>query len=298
MANAYSGTTRQFSTPYLTVAEFKQAPTAIDYNNLVVGSTDPAVQDAELANVIARASSWVDTYCNQILGATTDTENQRVRMRSDGTVAIHPRYWPILAVTNLSLGGQPNLMYSVPNPAVGWIEDQSFIYPWNTASLNYSSQGPLQFGMPSSPRAQMYASITYVNGYASTLLAASVSLGASSLTVANGVGLLPNSMVTIYDGLNTENVTVASTYTFGSTTVPLAAPLSHAHSAGVSISALPPSIKEATILATTAFLKVRGDNSLTMAVTNAPSMAVADSQRFGSDLAIAKELLKPFRRIR
>ena len=58
MTNAYGLTTKLFSTPYLTLDEYKQAPTAIDYNNLVAASTDPSVQDAELANVIARASSF------------------------------------------------------------------------------------------------------------------------------------------------------------------------------------------------------------------------------------------------
>ena len=74
MTNAYTGTTHQFSTPYLTLTEFKNAPTAVDISNLVWNSTDQAVQDAELNNVIARASSWVDTYCNQVLAATTEQE--------------------------------------------------------------------------------------------------------------------------------------------------------------------------------------------------------------------------------
>jgi hypothetical protein len=42
MTNAYGATTKLFSTPYLTIAEYKNAPTAIDYNNLVTDSSDPA----------------------------------------------------------------------------------------------------------------------------------------------------------------------------------------------------------------------------------------------------------------
>ena len=45
--------------PYLTVAEYKNAPTSIDYNNLVVGGNQTA-QDSELANVILRASSFMN----------------------------------------------------------------------------------------------------------------------------------------------------------------------------------------------------------------------------------------------
>jgi hypothetical protein len=44
--------------PYITVAEFKNAPTSIDYNNLVVNGNQQA-QDAELARVIMRATSYL-----------------------------------------------------------------------------------------------------------------------------------------------------------------------------------------------------------------------------------------------
>ena len=68
MSNAYTGTTHQFSTPYLTLDEFKNAPTAIDLDNLVFNSQDPDVQDSELANVIARALILAKSLVN---GAVT-----------------------------------------------------------------------------------------------------------------------------------------------------------------------------------------------------------------------------------
>jgi queuine/archaeosine tRNA-ribosyltransferase len=97
-----------------------------------------------------------------------------------------------------------------------------------------------------------------------------------------------------------EYVTVASNYVFGSTTVPLTQALLYSHSAGVSISALPPAIKEATILATTAMLKVRGDASLTMGVGTLPNQSSTTQiqENIGSDMAMAMDLLKPYRRIR
>ena len=52
VADAINPTTHQFSTPYLTIQEYKNAPTAIDIDNLVFNSSDPDVQDSELANVI------------------------------------------------------------------------------------------------------------------------------------------------------------------------------------------------------------------------------------------------------
>jgi len=296
MATLLGHTTEQFSTPYLTIAEYKQAPTAIDYNNLVVASSDPAVQDAELANVIARASSWIDVHCNQVLAATEETEQQRSRIRPDGSIIIHPRYSPLVALLSLSYGSDLNQLQDYPDVSKGWLEDQSVILPNN---VNYTSQGALQFGIPVAPRRDIFVRYTYVSGYANTLLASSVSSGASSVTVKSASGIMVGSWLTVYDGLSTENVQVASTYTYGSTTVPLVSPLAYAHASGVAFSALPPAVKQAAILATTAFIKVRGDTSLVMDVINTPlNHGRGDTQRITSDLSLAEDLLKPFRRIR
>lgn len=298
MSNLYGHTTKLFSTPYLTTEEYKQAPTSIDYSNLVLASSDPAVQDAELANVIARASSWIDVHCNQVLSATEETEQQRSRLRPDGMLAVHPRYFPIVALTSLSYGITPNQMIDFPDLSFGWIEDQSFVIPYTASNLTYSSQGPIQFGMPAIPRSQVFTKYTYISGYANTTLAANANAGATSITVVDGSGITAGARMTIYDGMNSENIVVASNYTFGSTTVPLESPLAYAQTSGVSVSALPPAIKQAAILVTTAFIKVRGDNSLTMDVVNTPHQNSITNKSITSDLDLAKELLVNFRRVR
>ena len=119
MATAISPIIRQVSRPYLSLAEFKNAPTALDYGNLVVGGNQ-AAQDAELTNAITRASSWIDQYCNQIIGATADTEQQRTRIRPDGTIRFHPKYFPLIALTAFSWGATPNsLVASQDGAAAG-----------------------------------------------------------------------------------------------------------------------------------------------------------------------------------
>lgn len=297
MANAYTGTTHQFSTPYLTLDEYKNAPTAIDIDNLVWNSQDPDVQDSELANVIARASSWIDTFCNQTLSATTENEQQRVRINADGTFRLHPRYSPIIALTSLYYGNPNTQLQQIPDCSVAWIEDSEIIVPYALLSLTYSSQGPLQFGFPTSPRVETFLKYTYVAGYANTTITTATA-GQSTITVADGTGITPGITLKIYDGYQSELVTVASTYTFGSTTIPLVSPLAYNHNTGISISALPPAIKEAAILVTTAFLKVRGDNAMVMQVTDTARMAKPDSSRLYDEIEIAKELLQPYRRIR
>ena len=296
MTYAISPITRQYSRPYLQLAEFKAAPTALDYSNLVAGGTQ-AQQDAELTNAITRASSWIDQYCNQIIGATLDVEQQRVRVRPDGTIRFHPKYFPVVALQAFSYGFVPNQMTVVPDVSSAWIEEQEIIFPYAQINSTMSSQGPLGFGAPSSSRAEAFIKYTYINGYANTIIANNASAGATSITVAEGTGIIAGEMLNVYDGSSSERVVVDASYSFGSTTVPLAAPLTYAHTAGVSIANLPAAVKEAAILITSAYLKIRGDASLTMGVTNAVPSVTNDS-RIATDVEHSQELLKPFRRIR
>jgi hypothetical protein len=283
----------------LTNNEYRNAPTAIDIDNLVFNSTDPDVQESELANVISRASSWVDTYCNQVLGATTETETQRSRVSPDGTIKFHPRYNPVIALTDFWYGNPSTQLYQAQDCSVAWLENQQIIFPYASMGSLYTTQGPLQFGFPQTSGMQVYLKYTYVNGYANTTIV-SATATQSTLTVKSGTGITVGQDLKIYDGMYSEYVTVASSYTFGSSTVPITSPLLYSHSAGVSISALPPAIKEATILATTAMLKVRGDASLTMGVGTLPNQSSTTQiqENIGSDMAMAMDLLKPYRRIR
>lgn len=288
---------RQVSKPYLTLDEYKQAPTALDYNNLVQGGNQ-AAQDAELTNAITRASSYVDQYCNQIIAATVDVEQQRVRLRPDGTIRFHPKYFPVVSLNALSFGFAPTQSTAVTDLSPAWIEEQEIIFPISGVNLNWSSQGSLGFGFPSTPRAETFINYTYVNGYPVSTLAANSSVGATSLTVDTGLGITAGQSLKIFDGASTENVTVASTYTYGSTTVPLASATLYAHQIGDAVTSLPAAIKEAVILITSAYLKIRGDASLVLEVTTRPTEQAAGSQRVGSDIAHAEQILKPFRRIR
>lgn len=299
MANAINPTTQQFSIPYLTTTEYRNAPTAIDLDNLVFNSSDPDVQNSELANVIARASSWIDTYCNQVLGATKETETQRSRICPDGTIKFHPRYNPVIALTDFWYGNPSTNLYQAQDCSVAWIENQEIIFPYANLSTTFTSQGPIQFGFPSTSGAVVYLKYTYINGYPNTLIATATATQLS-LTVTDATGITAGDHLKIYDGMYSENVTVASNYVFGSLTIPLETPLLYSHNSGVSISALPPAIKEAAILVTTAMLKVRGDNSLTMGVGTLPSQTSTPQIQasIGDDMSMAQSLLLPYRRIR
>jgi hypothetical protein len=285
-----------FENPYLTVTEYKNAPTAIDFDNLVVGGNAGA-QDAELANVILRASSFMDEYLNQNLNASTQTENQRIRLSNSGYLAIHPNNNPVISLQSMSYGTDPNGLTTLSDPSKAWFEGQQIIVPLSQLATTYSSQGALSFGVGAAPRQQMFVTYNYTSGYVNSLIATATATQ-STLTVQNANGIVAGMQLRIYDGASSERVTVASTYTYGSTTVPLTAPLAYTHANTISIGNLPQAIKEACVLVTTAFLKVRGDNSLTMNVTTQPNGNIGGATRFGNEMAVALEMLSLYRRIR
>lgn len=282
--------------PYLTVQEYKDAPTSIDYNNLVVGGNQ-AAQDAELANVILRASSYMNEYLNQSLVADSYTETQRVRVNGQGMIALHPNNSPIISLSSFEYGADPNNLIALPDCSTAWFEAQQLIIPLSNLGLNYSSQGPLGFGFGYSPRQQLFTQYTYVSGFVNTTIATATA-AATSLTVTDGTGIIAGQQYRIYDGSKSERITVASTYTNGSTTVPLTGALAYTHAAGVAIGNMPNAIKEACILITTAFLKVRGDNSMTMNLTTQPTTNIGNNARYSGDIALALDMVNKYRRIR
>jgi len=298
MTSAVSPITQFQSGSYLTIAEYKNAPTAIDINNLVVGGTS-AQQDAELSSVIQRASSFIDIYVNQPLIAQNFTEQSRTRMTQEGFLVISPDYNNVVALNSLAYGATPTNLVTVSSTSLQncWFEKSQIIYPLSQLGTTYSSQGPLSFGFPPASRSRIYAAYNYTAGYCNGLIS-SATAGASSFTMIDPIGLTAGTVVTIYDGASTEQVVVSPSYTYGSTTVNITSTLKYTHASGVAVGNMPQAVKQAAILITTDFLKVRGDNSLTMAVTTRASSGPSVQSIVGSDIELAKQLLSPFRRMR
>jgi hypothetical protein len=189
-------------------------------------------------------------------------------------------------------------MIAAPDPSVAWLEEQQVVMPYTEVALNQSSQGPLGLGFPATSRAETFIRYTYVNGWANTTTATTATAGATTLTVSEGVGITAGCSLRLYDGAITELVTVADSYTFGSTTVPLTSPIAYTHAAGISVGNLPAAIKEAAILMTSAYLKIRGDAAMVMQVTSNPSRQIDGSSGVATDVAHVQQILKPFVRIR
>ena len=280
---APSVTTYASHTPYLTLAEWLAAPTAIDISDLIQGGT-AAQQNQAVQDAIERASSWVDRICHQVLAATTDTHSGRYLVNRWGNVKIPLPRKPILEVSAIAMGDNPssmNLLASLVDVDIGGHGVIDVPAPGSPFGSNYG------FGIGSRPLVR----VTYVNGYPNTVLSASAAAAATSIVVTSALGIYPGSALTVYDAIaGTEKVTVASSYVAGSTTLPLVGALVYAHLAGVSVSNLPPVVKQAAILLTSALIQTRGDDAIVLDTMDTPTKmqsaygANADAERLAGVL--------------
>ena len=67
----------------------------------------------------------MDGYCNQVLAATPATESTRTVITRDGRLKLHPKYWPIVQLTGLAYGVQPNGLTQIQDLSPAWIEPES-----------------------------------------------------------------------------------------------------------------------------------------------------------------------------
>ena len=272
--------------PYLTVAEFQNAATGVQWQNLIPGGSGTQ-QTAALQNEILRASSWLDGEAHQVLASTTDTELVEARWRH-GRLQIFPRCFPIRAVTALSIGTDPTQL--VPFASLTAVIPQSRVFTvWADGPASWTSQGPLQFGRIDAGRC--WVEYTYINGYPVSTLSSAVVAGVTSLTPVSVLGILPGMTLTIADSQSTESVVVAASYVLGAATVPLVGPTAYAHLAGVSISALPAVIKKAAALATAGLIRTRGTAALVVSSMGGPTKSVVAEAGGPDDLSLAKSIL-------
>lgn len=277
--------------PYLTRQEFREAGTGADTANLVPGnSATQADKDAALDRVIARASSWADTFCNKILAATTDVTAGSVRIQNDGSLALAVPYTPIFAVTGVKLGVTPYQLTAMGDLSTVWI-DGSII---RVAAWSDAATGTHGAGFRSGYR---YMAVTYVNGWANARLTATANIGATSIVVDTPLGFYPGMTMSLDDGGESEQATIAASYTPGVATIPLTAGLANLHAAGVGATMLPQAIKQAVILYTAALIRTRGSSAIVMGDTGAKPEVSTSSLPGGSrEQQLAEALLSPFRR--
>lgn len=308
-STAYSvyTTSYELRTPYISAAEYQGAPTAMDTMNLIPGGSAQANATA-LIETIGRASSWIDSYtCGHsgTLSSTVETEPARVWGTYRNTLAVKTRFWPITEVQSFAYSPYPgglinNLSASVtPSNSIAIYPQEFEVTTTNTVS--FSGRGLSGFGgfgdnYGIARRTEYDVVYTYVAGWPNTTLAASVAAGSASIAPSVLTGIYPGTTLTIYDIPNDEMVTVAASYVPGNSVVPLTSNLLYNHVSTATVSNMPPAIKQAAILATTAFIKQRGSGALIAAdigeVTRTQS---GFSQMSGQDFQQAMTLLAPYK---
>lgn len=281
-------------TPYITAEEYLTSATGVDSSTLIPGGS-PQENSNALLVIIGRASSWADSLCNiPALAATNDTQaapSRGWRVYRDGSIRVPLDIAPIIAVTAVTVGYTPSTITPLTSLADVWIGEKVATIP--VLGSNFSAPIGYYGGYCAGDR--LVGTVSYVNGWANTLLTGTTAAGTSTLTVNDGTGIFPGLRMSIYDLNSAEVVTVAPSYTFGSTTVPLVTATQFSHDPQTSISAFPPAIKQAVISLTSCLIRVRGAASLSMASFTAEP-AVEDIVESGgfTDLEIATDLLSPF----
>jgi hypothetical protein len=296
--------------PYVTLAEFRANPTWLDTNNLITtpGATQ-AQQDAELYNVLLRASAWADNYCEQRLGAHTVLENTRSRCDRYGRMFLHPSNVPVRQITGLAYGVDFQNLTAITDFTQTWVEDaRGIVVSIMPMRGSFSS---LEFGGVPSGDTEIYVQYQYTAGYAATVLSAASALGANTLSVVDGTGLqspslgilgtLAGSTARIWDPNNEEAVTMGSSYVTGSSTLALASTTLFAHAKGVSVSELPAEVHQAVVSLAVALMTRENaeDDEPFAAAELGPSLRKSAGGGIGGGLVEdAWMLLDPFRRVR
>ena len=285
MANAVNVGTQKYTKPYLTLQEYKDAPSGTSVSSLIKGGNQ-LQQDAALATAILRGSNWIDEWCKQPLWARLKVEKRRVTAGRDG-LNIHPDCFPLTQLVSLSYGYDPSLMITLTDCSVAWLEDRKitvsplYVGNWNGLQDRRNLAG------------RIYAQYSYVHGFVNTTILACTT-GATSVIPVDLTGITAGSMIRIIDGASSEDVQVSSSYVYGTATVALTNPLIYAHATGVSFSAMPSGIKEAAVLATSVYLKQRGDGAMSMGSGSQPTKPGVGAGTGNPTLDLAADFLTTF----
>lgn len=280
-------------TRYLTAAEYRSAPTAVDTTRLAYngGAGD---QDAELLRCIARASSWIDNTLGFGLAATVAYRAQRVPLTRTGILVLYPSISPLQSLETLAVGPNVATLTDVTDLAYATIVGDHFEVPYPGPSLTAAGlAGMAAIGTPSTPTARY----SFVHGWPNTALTATVTAGATSLDVADTTGMTaatatrPATVLTIVDGANSEEVTV--TAVTNATTVQVT-PTTYTHTyvdAGanaIAVHAMPEVFKWAATLLTNVAVRTRGNDAFTM---REPGPAAQLDPVSGNDWTTVRDIL-------
>lgn len=301
-------------TPYITPALLTSAVTGISWSTIPFRGASPEEQLAEQLNICARATSMVDTECNQALRATVDTETWtgpgdfRCQNQPTGVTRLLASRGPVTSIVS----GQVSSAAAFPRswstiPANQFEPENPLIGVYGTSAPGDAGGGGQ--GILVAPgwvtwvfgRLSSRIQAVYINGWPHASLTVSAAVGDSTLHVDDITGW-DGAAGTIADGGRQEDVSVtAVTPTTtgaisGPGTLTLASPVAYAHSRGVLCTTLPGSVTQASILYACAQALIRGATATTIQTIS----GTATGQAGGSPQALsemAAKLIHPYKRV-
>ncbi len=306
-------------TSYVTPELLTAAPTGISWSTIPPGrDVTFEMRLAEQSNICQRATSQVDSYVNQVLRASIDTEqvagpHYRVTVQSGvGNTRVTLQRWPVLQI--LSVQVAPNAVFPrqwVSLPAGAWDIEVPVVGLYGTNAPSSAGEGGQAVILPPGTvtwamgRNGYLLRIQYINGWPHTGLTNAVTAGSSGVLVDDCTGWAITSEFgtqgasgTIYDSGSQEVIKVLSaSAASGPGMLSLAAPLTFGHDAGVMVTTLPQSVIWATILLCSSIALTRGATSTTVQSIPGGPGASGGAKEPGDLAGEAELLLNPFRRV-
>jgi hypothetical protein len=300
---------------YLSNSQYRFAPTAMNTNDLVPMSqfaeSNQQAQDEALTGVLQRMSGWVDRYLFGAASAAKGASLCASQTVADGTflplrgyLKLQCDYKPILQLDACAIGMNPATVQAIPETLA-----QQAIFDIRTIKIPVqglsagATTTPTFNSIPYGPDGRVYAVWTYTSGYPHLALAANAAQGQPVVQVIpNGpsgtlLGIYPGTPMTIYDTAFTEDLVVQSV---SGTNITFTSNLRSAHAIPLApdfipVSSIPGDVLQAAIFLATAFIKSRGDYSLTLDGINEPKDVKTVAFAIESDVSYACKLLEPFR---
>lgn len=300
--------------PYISPSQYRFAPTAVATNGLVAGSSSESTDStASLAQVIQRASAWIDNHCfhrsDGSLVSSITVEQMMVTLKPGGQAVFLVNFKPLRQLVGLALGPYSGNLQSVSSQTAAAIilGEKSFTLP------GWSYQGNTTGFVTPWPTVdgRILGVYSYIAGWPHSTLSASVAAGSTTLTVNPPVpgattlyGAYAGTPLTIKDGANTETVVLASDPTGLTLNLVSGTTFSHALPAApdaTMVTALPSSVEQACISVVNVLLKTQGMRAQVLpgsigAATPNQKQAMARAGALG-DFELAESLLKPFQTV-
>lgn len=300
-------------TPYVTPTILKSAPTGISWTSIPWRNATTAEQNAAQLNICSIATAQADSFCNQPLRATVDTETIigpgtfRCQIQPNGVARIILSRSPVVSV----LGGRVTPAGAFPATWTALAANQ--FRPERPIIGQFGSSAPSSAGeggqaILASPsvlnwwfgRANAELEVTYVNGWPHGSLTADTTTAATSIAVDDITGWL-GCAGTIYS-VGTQETILATAVTPATTgavsgpgTLALASALANVHTAGTMVTALPGVVVQAAILFSVGQALVRGATATT--VQNQPGASAGAGKDPEAFVTNAEILLHPYRRV-